>query len=129
MTLEQVLPRYARLVWALVAVALIAIVIYLVRDRGHGWIALAFAVMPDIGLLAGISPNLQKGQIHPRAVPLYNALHRLVGPAALLLIGATGAVGDWALVAAVAWAAHVAVDRALGYGLRDREGFVRGSPG
>ena len=125
MTVKRLLPRYARLEWALLAVALIAALIYLVRDRGHGWIALGFALMPGVGLLVGMSPNLQKGQIHPRAVPVYDALHRLAGPAVLLLIWATEAIDDWALVAALACVVHIAVDRALGYGLRSREGFQR----
>jgi hypothetical protein len=88
------------------------------------WQLWAFLVLPDLALLAGISAGLQRGQLHPRAVPLYNALHVLAGPAALA-IGSIWLGPAW-LAAALAWAAHVAVDRAAGYALRDRDGFIRG---
>jgi len=89
-----------------------------------GWAALGFAVMPDVALIAGMSSGLEKGQLHPRAVPLYNALHSFVGPVAL---GAASlALGPTWLAAALAWGTHIAVDRAVGYGMRTPEGFQRG---
>lgn len=89
-----------------------------------GWAALGFAVMPDIALVAGMSSGLEKGQLHPRAVPLYNALHSFAGPVAL---GAASlALGPTWLAAALAWGTHIAVDRAVGYGMRTPEGFQRG---
>ncbi len=78
----------------------------------------------NLALFAGIGRGLAPGQLHPRAVPLYNALHRLVGPAALAV--ASIWLGEAWRVAAMAWAAHVALDRAVGYWLRTREGFQRG---
>ena len=92
------------------------------RDAS-GWVALGFAVMPDIALLAGMASGLDKGQLHPRAVPLYNALHSFIGPIALGVIGV--ALGPTWLAAALAWGAHIAVDRAVGYGTRTPEGFQR----
>ena len=89
-----------------------------------GWVALGFAVMPDIALVAGMSSGLEKGQLHPRAVPLYNALHSFVGPVALGAISL--ALGPTWLAAALAWGTHIAVDRAVGYGMRTPEGFQRG---
>mgnify|MGYP006198445953 CR=1 FL=1 len=47
------------------------------------WQFFVFGAMPDIALLLGIGSGLAKGQLHPRAVPLYNALHRFAGPAVL----------------------------------------------
>lgn len=88
------------------------------------WQLWAFLAIPDVALLAGISADLQRGQLHPRAVPLYNALHVLYGPAALAI--ASIWLGPAWLAAALAWAAHVAMDRGVGYALRDRDGFVRG---
>jgi len=93
------------------------------RDAS-GWVALGFAVMPDIALVAGISSGLEKGQLHPRAVPLYNALHSFVGPIALGVLGV--ALGPTWLAAALAWGMHIAVDRAIGYGMRSPEGFNLG---
>ena len=91
----------------------------------HWWPLAVFAIAPDVALFAGAGTGLQRGQLHPRAVPLYNALHRFVGPALLAAAALSGLVGSWGLVAALAWAFHVALDRAVGYGLRTREGFQR----
>jgi hypothetical protein len=84
-----------------------------------------FALAPDLVFFFARGPNQQKGQINPRAVPLYNAAHSLIGPtllaaAVLLLVGS----GPW-LAGALAWAAHIAADRALGFGPRARTGFMR----
>lgn len=86
---------------------------------------MAFGLGPDVALLFGAGRGLERGQLHPRAVPLYNALHRFWGPLALAVLAvAAGLPAAW-LVGALAWAAHVAVDRAVGYGLRTRDGFQR----
>jgi Domain of unknown function (DUF4260) len=106
------------------AVALAGATIATVFTRdASGWVALGFAMMPDIALIAGMSSGLEKGQLHPRAVPLYNVLHSFIGPIALGLLGV--ALGPSWLAAALAWGAHIAVDRAVGYGMRTSEGFQR----
>jgi hypothetical protein len=87
------------------------------------WQIWAFLAGPDVALLLGIAPGLAKGQLHPRAVPLYNALHRLGGPVLLGLVSIW--LGPAWLAGALAWAAHIFMDRAFGYGLRTPEGFVR----
>ena len=87
------------------------------------WQPWVFLVLPDIALVAGIGRGLAKGQLHPRAVRLYNALHVFAGPA--LLAVASIWLGPAWLAGALAWAAHVLLDRAAGYGLRDRTGFIR----
>ena len=51
---------------------------------------------------------------------LYNATHSLLGPAAL---AGASAIVPALLPFAVIWAAHVAFDRALGYGLKHELGF------
>lgn len=122
----RTIQRHSRLIWVAIAVVLIPLVIWLARDQGHGWIALAFGLMPDISLLYGMSPSLNKGQIHPRAVPLYNILHSAGGPLVTILAGLSGPAPGWMLVAGLAWLAHVAFDRAIGYGLRDKNGYVKG---
>jgi hypothetical protein len=115
----------SRPVYALLAlIFIIAIAYLLIGQQVSGWYVLAFAVLPDLTLLVGIAPGSAKGQIHPRAVPLYNALHTVVGP---LLLGAAALLWlglPW-LAGALAWATHIAVDRSLGIGLRTREGFIR----
>lgn len=86
------------------------------------WGAILLWLAPDAGLLAGAAGGKAPQQLHPRAVPLYNALHRFHGPAVL---GAAAAAGIIPAVLPLAWASHIAIDRALGYGLRTREGFQR----
>jgi hypothetical protein len=90
-----------------------------------GLAALPLWLVPDVALLAGIDATANReGRLAPRAVPLYNALHRAAGPA--LLAAASPVLGRTALGVALVWASHVAVDRALGYGLRARDGRIRG---
>ena len=114
-----------RLGWGVAAAALFAGAILQVQDDGGGWLALGFALLPDLGLMAGIDRGLQKGQLAPRAVPIYNALHRFVGPVLLALLAISGVLPAVWLSAALGWALHIAVDRAVGYGLRGSDGFQR----
>jgi hypothetical protein len=85
------------------------------------WQIWAFLVLPDVALLLGMGRGLERGRLHPRAVPLYNALHRLAGPVALGI--ASIWLGPEWLAGALAWAAHIFIDRSVGYGLRTRDGY------
>src|SRR5262245_3085241 len=85
------------------------------------WQIWAFLVLPDVALLLGMGRGLERGRLHPRAVPLYNALHRLAGPVALGI--ASVCLGPEWLAGALAWAAHIFIDRSVGYGLRTRDGY------
>ena len=108
-----------RLAWAAVfAGSLVAAV---VLDAG-AWQLWALLVAPDATLFVGAGRGLEKGRLHPRAVPLYNALHRPVGPIGLAI--ASIWLGPEWLVGSLAWLAHISVDRAVGYGLRDARGYV-----
>jgi hypothetical protein len=92
--------------------------------HGSGWWLLAAcAIAPDLALLLGFGAGLEHRQLHPRAVRLYNAAHSYAGPA--LLAGAAIVLPAGLLIAALAWAFHVSLDRALGYGMRTRDGFQR----
>jgi uncharacterized protein DUF4260 len=113
----------SRLGWAaLGAAALTGAFVLAGADAWQIWV---FLVLPDIALVAGMSSGLEKGQLRPRAVPLYNALHVLVGPTVLALASLVIGI-DW-FAGALAWTAHIAIDRALGYRLRDKQGFIRAS--
>jgi hypothetical protein len=113
-----------RLAYATLSVVLLAGLAFEVATTDTPWwLVVVFLLGPDIALFLGIGSGLEKGQLHPRAVPLYNALHRYWGPAALALASIVLPEG-W-LAAALAWALHVSVDRTVGYGLRTREGFQR----
>ena len=87
---------------------------------------LVFVLLPDVALLAAAGARHAPGQLPARAVPLYNLLHHPAVPAVLLLAGVVGLLGSYWLVAGLAWAAHIAVDRGVGYGLRTRDGWQRG---
>jgi hypothetical protein len=88
------------------------------------WQFLVFGAMPDIALFVGIGSGLAKGQLHPRAVPLYNALHHPAGPIAFAIVAAAFMPVGY-LVGAGAWALHLVIDRFAGYGLRTPDGFQR----
>jgi hypothetical protein len=93
-------------------------------DRAHLWALVLFLLLPDVALLLGLGNRLQRGQIHPRAVIAYNLVHRLWGPAITIVLGLLTPSSPL-LLAGLGWAVHVAADRALGFGLRDRSGFIR----
>ncbi|MGD9573169.1 MAG: DUF4260 family protein [Thermoleophilia bacterium] len=114
-------PAYAA---AAALLAAGAVATWLLAGSG-GWIVLAFAIAPDLALPAGGGRGLDRGQLHPRAVPLYNALHRLWGPVVLAAVALAGLLPAAWLAAALAWAAHIALDRAAGYGLRAPDGRQR----
>ena len=110
---------------ALASLLALAVVVEVVRQRTGYWQLGAFAIGPDLALLAGAGTGLVRGQLHPRAVPLYNTLHRFWAPAVLLALAATGVVGIAYLMGALVWCLHISFDRTVGYGLRTRDGFQR----
>ena len=80
-----------------------------------GFFALMF-LLPDLALLAYLAG--------PRAgAAAYNAAHSLVVPAALLALGLAADLGP-AFDLALIWAAHIGLDRALGFGLKYARGFA-----
>jgi hypothetical protein len=71
-----------------------------------------------------MSSGLARGQLHPRAVPIYNAVHRYWAPAVLVVITLLLQTPEW-LAAGLAWVGHISFDRSLGFGPRTAEGFQR----
>jgi hypothetical protein len=126
-TLATPLNRSARRIAyaSLAAALLVLLVVELVRHSTGWWQLAAFGAGPDVALLLGIGAGLARGRLHPRAVPLYNVLHRFWGPLALGAVVVTAGLPRGYLVGALAWALHIALDRAVGYGLRTRDGFQR----
>ncbi len=68
----------------------------------------------------------KRGRLHPRAVPFYNAVHRLWVPGLLIAVTLVLQSPGW-LAGGLAWVAHIGFDRSLGFGLRNAQGFQRES--
>ena len=80
-------------------------------QRGESLLVLALLFLaPDLSML-GYLANRRTGSL------AYNAVHTYVGPLALLGVGLLAGI-DLAIVGGLIWAAHVGVDRAVGYGLK-----------
>lgn len=93
-----------------------------------GWLFWLFLILPDVPMLLALLPGerLTMRRMPRRVVPFYNATHNLLLPLAL-------GAGLWLASGAVPWYVagwflHVGVDRALGFGLRARDGQVSGLP-
>ena len=114
----------ARALYAALAASLVLAIVLVLRHDSTGWWQIpALALAPDVALFLGFGRGLAKGQLHPRAVGLYNALHRFWGPLALAALALSSLIPSMFLIGALVWAFHIAFDRALGYGLRTRDGF------
>jgi hypothetical protein len=101
-----------RLEWA--AVALVAIAFYAMA--GVSWWLFALLILaPDLSML-GYLAGPRVGAV------AYNALHLLIVP---LLLALAGNVFGNAMATAIAliWIIHIAIDRAMGYGLKLSSGF------
>jgi len=90
-------------------------------------IAVGPFVLPDLTFLVGAGQQVEQGYLPTRAVPYYNAMHRFLPPLLLTLVvgvglAPLGPVGLALFVAGLSWMAHVALDRAAGYGLRNPDG-------
>jgi hypothetical protein len=114
-----------RLAYASFAALLLAAILADAIAHSTYWQIAAFAVAPDLALLFGAGRDLAHGQLHPRAVSAYNLAHRFWGPLALAALAALGVIPIGFLVGALTWVFHIALDRALGYGLRTSDGFQR----
>lgn len=115
---------FKRAAYPILALALGALGVYgALEYGGWTWLALSFFFLPDAALFFGMGADLPRGAIHPRAVLPYNALHSFIGPVVLGLAGV--GLPPLAWTSATFWAAHIAMDRAVGYGLRTREGTQR----
>lgn len=101
-----------RIEWIVVAVA----AIFGFSLAGGSWkLFLLLILVPDLTMLGYLAG--------PRVGALaYNALHVLVWPAVLIMAGVL-LPQQLALQVGLIWLAHIAVDRAMGYGLKLSTGF------
>lgn len=96
------------------AIGLAAIFAYAMFDQSWTLFAILF-LAPDVAML-GYAFGARVGAI------AYNAMHSYVGPVA---IGVISWFADWPEVNALVtiWIAHIGLDRAIGYGLKNSSGF------
>ncbi|WBB56170.1 DUF4260 domain-containing protein [Verrucosispora sp. WMMD573] len=102
-----------------VVVAAFAIVVTIAVGYAWWWLLALFLIfdMSMVGYLRG--PHV--GAFCYNLVHSY-ALPALLGAVAVALAAFREPI-DWLGVLAIAWVFHIAVDRALGYGLKTTEGF------
>ena len=85
---------------------------------------LVFGIVPHLAVLLAIGQPHVRGQLAPRAVPLFNAMHHAAVPLAVAGLAAGGVLSPFWLVGALAWLAHIVVDWAFGDGLRSADGYL-----
>ncbi|MFJ6010671.1 DUF4260 family protein [Streptomyces sp. NPDC092952] len=122
--------RAVRLGWAASAVFWGAFAVLEAVNHGvaAGLFAVAFFIAPDLTFLVAVrdAHAARPGQLPARAVPYYNAAHRALVPVVLMVVCVV-TPHSWAPLFAglCGWTAHISLDRALGYGLRTKEGLQR----
>jgi hypothetical protein len=106
-----------RLILRLEGAALSLAAAFFYGRLGGSWILFAVLFLaPDLTFLAYL--------FSPRAGAIaYNAAHAILGPLALLVLGAWLGSPISEHIALI-WLAHVGFDRALGYGLKYTTGFA-----
>lgn len=91
--------------------ALLVLALTIYWDRSESWLLFALLILaPDLSFIAAVAG--------PEAgLRSYNLAHTAIGPAILAIIGI---FADWDLgvTLALIWFAHIALDRAIGYGLK-----------
>lgn len=96
------------------AIAAAIVIAVIAAEQPWWWLAAAFLLF-DLSALGYAGSPLWGAR-------LYNAVHNYTAPALLMVVYAGFILGGqdlpWVALSAACWAFHVAVDRALGYGLK-----------
>jgi predicted Co/Zn/Cd cation transporter (cation efflux family) len=94
--------------------AVLALSVFLYARGGHSWALFALLILaPDVAMI-GYLAGSRFGAV------VYNLAHVYVGPVLLAMVW----MGlDRPPVPALIWAAHIGLDRMLGYGLKYPSGF------
>src|SRR4051812_50188858 len=107
-------PAPTRLAYATALAALLTATVIEIAAHGHLGAALAGGLGPDLALVLGAGAGLAKGQLHPRAVAVYNAVHRFWLPVALVVAATVGLLGLGWPIARPRWGAPAAMGRVGG---------------
>jgi hypothetical protein len=82
-----------------------------------GWLMfVVLLLVPDLSMLGYLAGNRV-------GAALYNVAHTYLAPAVLALLAWALHLPPWVTLAALIWAAHIGMDRLLGFGLKYPEGF------
>ena len=115
MTIENE-PSFTRLILRAEGAALALAAIAGFAWTGQSWwLFAALILVPDVAI-AGYLAGPRIGAL------IYNIAHTTIWPLALAVSGAVGAM-PLALAIAFIWLAHIGIDRALGYGLKEPTDF------
>jgi hypothetical protein len=104
-----------RLLLRIEGVALALAAVFMFHRLGMNWWWFALILVPDISMAAYFFGT------RPGAIA-YNATHVTLGPLLLAVLGFLLPSFDLIAIALV-WAAHIGIDRALGFGLKYGAGF------
>lgn len=116
-----------RHLWLVPGLAIALYANWVSTEHGIGLIPLlAFGILPHATALVGFGQPHGRGQLAPRAVPLFNVMHHPAVPLALFGVAAAGLLPAFWQVGALAWLSHIVIDWALGDGRRTAEGWRRG---
>ncbi len=111
--------------WLAVGLAAVGFTLFEVSRHDLGLAPFVFLILPDLAFLVGLGEAHEPRQLPRRAVPLYNFLHEPVLPLGLLAVLSFVDLGLVLFAGALLWFAHVALDRAAGYGQRTPDGWQR----
>ncbi len=84
-----------------------------------------FGIVPHLTVAIGTGQPHARGQLAPRAVPIFNAMHQPLVPLAVLGLATAGLLSAFWLVGALAWLSHIVVDWAFRNGQRTAAGYRR----
>jgi deazaflavin-dependent oxidoreductase (nitroreductase family) len=86
---------------------------------------LLFGILPHLPSLVGMGDPRPRGHISPRAVPLFNAMHHVGPPVALIALAVVGVLSPFWMVSGLAWLSHIVIDGAIEAGTRAPDGSAR----
>jgi hypothetical protein len=119
-------PLAPRHLWLVPGLAIAVYASSQATEHGLGLVPLlVFGIVPHLSVLLGIGQPHARGQLAPRAVPLFNAMHHPAAPLVLLGLAAAGILSPFWFVGGLAWFSHIVVDLAFGHGLRTADGWRR----
>jgi hypothetical protein len=115
-----------RLLWLAPGLAIALLANAVAAEHHLGLVPLlAFGIAPHLTVLVGFGQPHARGQLAPRAVPVFNVAHHPAPPLAVLGLAAAGVLPPLWLVGALVWLGHIVVDWGLGDGRRTGDGTHR----